>query len=50
MRRDSPFLISDKFADVYRSTSILERFHVDEDSILSCAYRIYKDNLAADFS
>lgn len=43
-------LISKKFADVYRSISILERYHIDEDSILACAYRIHKDSLTADFS
>lgn len=43
-------LISDKFADIYRSISILEKHHIDEDNILSCAYRIHKDNLTAYFT
>ena len=42
--------ISDKFADIYRSISILERYRIDEDSILLCAYRIHKDKLTAYFS
>ena len=43
-------MISDKFAEIYRSISILERYHIDEDNILSCAYRIHKDNLTAYFT
>ena len=43
-------LISDKFADIYRSISILEKHHIDEDNILLCAYRIHKDNLTAYFT
>lgn len=43
-------LISDKFAEIYRSISILERYHIDEDNILSCAYRIHKDKLTAYFT
>ena len=42
--------ISDKFSEIYRSVSILERYHMDEDNILSCAYRIHKDNLSAYFT
>ena len=43
-------LISDKFAEIYRSISILESYHIDEDNILSCAYRIHKDSLTANFT
>ena len=43
-------MISDKFAEIYRSISILERYHIDEDNILSCAYRIHQDKLTAYFT
>lgn len=43
-------LISDKFAEIYRSISILESYHIDEDNILSCAYRIHKDSLTVNFT
>ena len=49
-RKNCIGLISDKFAEIYRSISILERYHIDEDNILSCAYRIHQDNLTAYFT
>lgn len=49
-RKNCIRLISDKFAEIYRSISILEKYHIDEDNILSCAYRIHQDNLTAYFT
>ena len=49
-RKNCLRLISDKFAEIYKSISILERYHIDEDNILLCAYRVHKDSLTAYFS
>ena len=39
-----------KLADINSAVSKLEKYRIDADSILSCAYRIWKDNLSASFS